>query len=273
LVTGATGNVGGELVRSLSEAGQPVRALSRNDAPDLPPGVEVAIGDLDRPESLADALAGVAGMFLLPGYADMAGLLTAICEAGVERVVLLSSSSAGSGDMANAITAYMVTSEEAVRASGLPATIIRPSGFMSNTFQWIPQLVAGDVVRAPFGSVGVAMIDPADIATVAALALTAPGHDGQVYRISGPEALLPEDRVRILSAVLDRKLSFEAQSDEDARGEMAAVMPPEYVDAFFNFYAEGALDDSAVLSTYHDVTGRAPRTFEEWARAHIGAFI
>jgi uncharacterized protein YbjT (DUF2867 family) len=273
LISGATGNVGGELARALVAAGQPVRALTRGDAPrGLPPEVEAAMGDLNRPDSLTGALAGVSGVFLLPGYTDMTGVLTVVRKAGVERVVLLSGSSADSADMTNAITAYMVTSERAVRASGLQSTVIRPSGFMSNTFQWAPQLAAGDLVRAPFASAGVAMIDPADIAAVAALALTAPGHEGQTYRITGPETLLAADRTRILGQVLGRELRFEAQPDDEARNEMAASMPREYVDAFFNFYAEGALDDSVVLPTYQDLTGRPPRTFEQWARAHAHAF-
>jgi uncharacterized protein YbjT (DUF2867 family) len=272
LVTGATGNVGGELVRALAAAGRPVRALARGEAPvGLPAGVDVVAGDLNRPGSLAGALLGISGVFLLPGYADMPGLLEVIRRAGVERVVLLSGSSAD-GDTSNAITAYMAASEAAVRGSGLSATILRPSGFMSNTLQWVAQLAAGDVVRAPFASAGVAMIDPRDIAAVAALALTSTGHEGQIYRISGPETLLPADRVRVLAAILGRKLRFEAQPDDEARQEMEAAMPAEYVDAFFNFYADGALDDSEVLPTVKQLTGRAPGSFEQWARAHASAF-
>lgn len=273
LISGATGNVGGELIRVLAGDGQPVRALTRGSAPaGLPAGVQVATGDLDRPESLAGALRGVSGIFLLPGYADMPGLLGVIRQVGVERVVLLSGSSAD-GDTSNAITAYMAASEAAVRSSGLPATILRPSGFMSNTLQWAPQLASGDVVRAPFASAGVAMIDPRDIAAVAAVALTSTGHEGQVYRITGPQALLPADRVRILAAVLGRELRFEAQPDDEARREMEAAMPRKYVDAFFNFYADGALDESMVLPTVEQLVRRPPGTFEQWARAHASAFM
>jgi uncharacterized protein YbjT (DUF2867 family) len=272
LVSGATGNVGGEVVRALAAAGQPVRALARGGVPaGLPTGVEVATGDLNQPGSLAGALQGISGVFLLAGYADMPGLLEVIRQAGVERVVLLSGSSAD-GDTTNAITAYMAASEAAVRGSGLPATILRPSGFMSNTLQWAQQLASGDVVRAPFASAQVAMIDPRDIAAVAALALSAPGHEGQTYRITGPEALLPADRVRILGAALDRELRFEGQPDDEARREMEAAMPREYVDAFFSFYVEGTLDDSVILPTVEQVTGRPPGTFEQWAQAHAGAF-
>jgi uncharacterized protein YbjT (DUF2867 family) len=272
LVTGATGNVGTELVRTLGEAGEPARALVRSPEAELPPGVEAVTGDLDHPETLRPALSGVRGVFVLPGYEDMPGLLRVIRDAGVERVVLLSGSSAGDGDQTNAISRYMIRSEHAVRDSGLPATILRPSAFMSNTLRWLTQLRAGDVVRDAFPSVAVAVVDPADIAAVAALALTSGGHEGEVYRLSGPQSLLPADRVRILGDVLGRPLRFEGQSDEEARAEMSKAMPAEYVDAFFRFYADGELDESPVLPTVRELLGREPGTFEQWARAHASAF-
>jgi uncharacterized protein YbjT (DUF2867 family) len=273
LVTGATGQVGGEVVRALAGAGQPVRALTRRqDRPELPPAVEPIVGDLNEPVSLRPALAGASGVFLLPGYADMPEVLAEARRAGVSRVVQLSGMSAGSGDMDNAITRYMAASEQAVRESGLSWTILRPAAFMSNTLQWRSQLRAGDVVRAPFAQVHAAMTDPADIAAVAALALIMPGHEGRVYALSGPEPLAPAGRVAILGQVLGRDLKFEAQSDEDARAEMSAAMPAKYVDAFFRFYADGTLDESKVLPTVHALTGRPPRTFAQWAKEHAGAF-
>ena len=272
LVTGATGNIGAELVRTLAGAGEPVRALVRDVATPLPDGAEPVTGDLDQPQTLRPALDGARGAFLLPGYRDMPGLLAEVAAAGVERVVLLSGGSAGSGDLTNAVSRYMIRSEEAVRDSGVPATILRPSGFMSNTLRWLPQLRAGDVVRDAFPDVAVAMIDPADIAAVAARALMTSGHEGQVYRISGPAPLVPADRVRILADVLGRPLRFVGQPDDEARAEMSQAMPAEYVDAFFRFYADGELDESPVLPTVREVTGSEPRTFEQWARAHADAF-
>jgi uncharacterized protein YbjT (DUF2867 family) len=144
--------------------------------------------------------------------------------------------------------------------------------FMSNALQWLPQLRAGDVVRAPFGQVRAAVTDPADIAAVAARALTAPGHEGRVYELSGPDSLTAADRVAILGQALGRDLRFEAQTDEEARAEMSATTPARYVDAFFDFYAAGTLDESRVLPTVREVTGRPPRTFAQWAAAHAGAF-
>jgi uncharacterized protein YbjT (DUF2867 family) len=272
LITGATGNVGGEMVRALASQGEPVRALTRSGGADaFPAGVEIARGDLNDPASLVPALDGVTSLFLLPGYADMPDLLAEAGRAGTRTVVLLSGMSAD-GDMDNAITRYMAESEQAVRASGIAWTILRPAMFMTNAFQWISQLQAGDLVRAPFPAARAAVIDPADIAAVAALALTAPGHAGRVYKLSGPESLTAADRVAILGRVLHRDLSFEAEPDDEARAMMLETTPPPYVDAFFRFYADGTLDESQVLPTVGDLTGRPPGTFERWATAHLPYF-
>jgi uncharacterized protein YbjT (DUF2867 family) len=272
LVAGATGNVGAELVRVLTSAGQPVRALSRRpQSATLPAGASAVGGDLNEPDTLTDALNGTRGMFVLSGYRDMPGLFRRARAAGVRQVVLLSGSSAGARDLDNAISRYMVASEAAVRESGLGWTILRPVSFMSNTLQWADQLRSGDVVRAPFADVLVAPIDPCDIAAVAAAALSG-GHEERVYPLTGPESLRPADRLHVLGSVLGRELRFVAQTDAEARAEMSAAMPSPYVDAFFRFFADGMLDESAVLPTVADVTGRPPRTFRQWALAHAAAF-
>jgi len=273
LVAGATGNVGGELVRALVGAGRPVRGLVRASSRSaLPAGAEAAVGDLDRPESLSEALAGVRGVFLLSGYKDMPGLLAEIRRAGVERVVLLSGSSATTGDTSNAIARYMIRSEEAVRAAGVPWTMLQPTSFMSNALQWADQVRSGDVVRAPFPNVRVAAIDPADIAAVAAHVLSTDGHEGRSHLVTGPESLSPADRVRVLGRALGRELRFEGLSDAEAREELSRSMPPAYVDAFFSFFVDGKLDESVVRPTVQELLGRPPRTFERWALDHAGAF-
>ena len=273
LVTGATGNAGGAVIRALVNSGEQVRAVVRDsDRAPLPAGVEAAVGDLNQPDTLVHHLGGVSAAFLLSGYERLAETLANMRRAGVARVVLLSSSAAPTGDLSNAVARYHIVSERAVRESGLGWTFLQPNTFMTNTFQWLPQLQQGNVVRAAFSDVAVATVDPDDIGAVAAVALTSSASEGHAYRLSGPESLSPADRVRILAKVLGRELRFEGQSNDEARAEMSAAMPAEYVDAFFRFFVDGDIDESEVLPTVQEVTGRAPRTFEGWATAHADAF-
>ena len=249
LVTGATGNVGGELVRALAREGQPVRALVRreSDRARLPAGVDAAVGDLNRPRELAAAFDGVRAVHLLSGYEDMPGFLAEARRAGVEHVVLQSSSAVPGGDTSNAVARYHILAEAAVRESGLTWTFLQPNSFMTNTLQWVPQLRAGDLVRDPFADVPVAIIDPYDIAAVAA-------GGADLARSRRPQ--LPAERSGIAAAsrprsacsrgVLGRQLRFEGQSNDEARAEMSETMPVEYVDAFMSFFADGALDESRV---------------------------
>ncbi|MEV0293265.1 NAD(P)H-binding protein [Nocardia sp. NPDC050710] len=273
LVTGSTGNIGTELVAELSESGQRVRALVRDPArAALPAGVEAVTGDLNKPESLVDALDGVDGIFLMPGYADMAETLALAKKAGVQRIALLSSGSAALEDLDNAVSRYMTLSERAVRESGMAWTFLRPRSFMSNALRWLPQLAAGDRVRVQFPGVAVAAIDPADIATVAAVALTEGGLDGRILDLTGPRALRPAEQVAVLAEVLGRPLVAEELTDAETRAELEATMPQPYVDAFVSFFIDGKLDESQVYPTVREVTGRDPHTFERWARTHAAAF-
>ncbi len=270
LVTGATGNVGSEVVRALLASGERVRAVTRDGSADgLPDGVTAVAGNLTDPASLSDAFADVAGVFVLPGYP---GVVDAAAAAGVDVVVQLSGTSVQTGDQDNPISAFMMASEDEVRASGVRWTILRPYDFMANTLRWADQLAEGDVVREPFTGVPVAMIDPVDIGAVAALALLSADHASQVYTLSGPELLVPADRVRILGEVLERRLILEPLSDAEARKVLGDQQPAEYVDAMFSFYVDHTIDVSQILPTVPELLGRPARTFRQWAQAHAGAF-
>lgn len=269
LVTGATGNVGAEVVSALAAAGAPVRALVRRPDAELPDGVEAAVGDLTSPGSIEDALEGVEGIFLLSGYEDMSGMLR---DAGVRRIVLLSGGSAALEDLDNAVSRYMTLSERAVRESGLDWTFLRPRAFASNALRWLPQLREGDTVRVQFPDVPVACVDPADIGAAAALAL-AGGHEGRVYDLTGPVAMRPAEQVEVLAGVLGRDLRAVELSNDETRAELEAGMPREYVDAFWNFYVDGTLDEATVYPTVPELTGRPARTFAQWAEAHADAFL
>jgi uncharacterized protein YbjT (DUF2867 family) len=143
---------------------------------------------------------------------------------------------------------------------------------MANTLQWAPQLGAGDVVSEPFGDVPVAVIDPADIGAVAAVAMVSEAQENATYRLTGPEALFPEDRVRILGRVLGRDLRVNPETDEAARISLRARMTEPYIEAFFDFFRSGHYDEATVSTAVPDLTGRPARRFEEWARDHAAEF-
>jgi uncharacterized protein YbjT (DUF2867 family) len=150
--------------------------------------------------------------------------------------------------------------------------MLQPNSFMANALRWKDQLDAGDIVRLPFADVPIALVDPADVGAVAAAALTEPGHAGRSHRLSGPEALRPQEQVVILGQALGRPLSFEAQPDDEARATMSEQMPPEYVDAFFEFFSEGKSDETTVWPTVQEILGRPPGTFAAWARDNAWQF-
>jgi uncharacterized protein YbjT (DUF2867 family) len=273
LVAGASGNVGGSVASGLVAAGHGVRALVRpgSDAP-IAAGAERAEADLGDRASLRATFEGADAAFLLAGFPDMPGVLADLAGAGARHVVLLSTGAVVGGDLDNAVVRFNVVSEAAVRDCGLSWTVLRPSGFMSNTLQWVPQLRDGDQVLEPFADVPVSVIDPADIAAVAAITLTTSGHESHSYRLTGPVAMLPADRARVLGEVLGRPVELIAEPDSAARQRMMADMPEPMADAFFQFFRRGGYDDSHVNDVGPRLLGRPLRTFREWAEANAGAF-
>jgi uncharacterized protein YbjT (DUF2867 family) len=231
--------------------------------------VSRVIGDLNDAAGLD--FDGADGAFLLSGYDD-AGLVGAMKRGGVRRVALLSSSAAPTGDLTNTVAAYHIRSERALQDSGLGWTFLRPNSFMTNTLSWAQPIRAGEPVVAPFASVPISTNDPRDVAAVAAVSLTTGAYDGVAHRITGPEPLLPADQVAILGELLGRELPFRAQPDDEARADMSARMPEPYVDAFFDFFVAGAVDETSVLPTVEEVTGRPARMFRAWAEENLAAF-
>src|ERR1051326_4489975 len=117
LVLGATGNVGGAIVTAALADGHAVRAVSRGGK-GLPKGADIYIGDLNEASTLAQAVDGVDAVFTLAGYNGLAETLANAARSRREGVVLLSSSSAPSGNRDNAVAKYHIESEDLVRASG-----------------------------------------------------------------------------------------------------------------------------------------------------------
>jgi uncharacterized protein YbjT (DUF2867 family) len=260
LVMGATGNVGGALVQLLRARNVRVHAITRQ-ARTWPEDVRGVVGDASDPASLAGAAAGMDGAFLMSGYAAETQLLA---DLGAARVALLSSSSVPLADSGNAMAAYHRDSEEAVKASDAAWTIVRPCSMQSNLTRWKDQLDTGEVIRAPFGDVAVAMIDPADVAAVLATALTEAGHAGKTYRVSGPEALTPADQVAIVAEVLGRTLRFDAIPDDEARATLPAQMGRAYADAQFDIFRDHPEYESEIQPTIEQVLGRPPGPLRGW---------
>jgi uncharacterized protein YbjT (DUF2867 family) len=270
-VTGAAGVLGGEVIRAAAAADIPARALVRRPPEHLAAPAEVAQVDLDDATAAGRALSGCDTLFLLAGFDDMTGLLAAAREAGVRRVALLSTGAVEDGDETNAVVAMNAGSERAVRASGLQWTILRASGFQSNALRWLAQLASGDVVRDPFPDVPIALVDPADLGAAAVAALEG-GHDAETLRLTGPQALRPDEQVAIVARVTGRPMRFEPQPRDEARTEMREIMPEPFVEAIFRFFADGDYDDSRVDPTLPRVIGRPAGTLAAWAARHADRF-
>ncbi|WP_433754445.1 hypothetical protein [Nocardia sp. CA-135398] len=164
-----------------------------------------------------------------------------------------------------------MAAEQETTASGAAWTILRPCAFASNALRWLPQLRDGNVMRAPFPAVRTASLDPKDLGEVAATILRDNGH-GEILWPTGPEPLTPAEQIAFLAEATGRDLTCIGLTDEQARAQMLATTPAEYVDAFFDFYVHGAIDESVVRPTVAEVLGRPPRTFAQWAAAHADAF-
>jgi uncharacterized protein YbjT (DUF2867 family) len=279
-ITGATGHVGRELIQQLVARGHAVRALTRQPERIAPlPLVTAVRADFSDPASLGAALDGVDAVFAMsaqPIFAEPVpshdlALARACVEARVGRVVKLSALGGGGIDPDSPIVQWVGASERAFTESGLDWTLLRPGRFMSNTLGWAAMIRGDGVVSTPLAQREAASIDPADVAAVAALALTGDGHSARSYELSGPESWSPAEEVAILSRELGRPLRVQALSDDAARAGMLRYgMSAHVVEAILRD-ADGT-HGSEVLRTVEQVTGRPARRFVEWVKAHRAAF-
>ncbi|WP_063780715.1 NAD(P)H-binding protein [Nonomuraea sp. SBT364] len=272
LVTGATGRTGRRVVHELTAAGAAVRALTRRPGEARLPGGAVAVpGDLRVPESVEPAFEGVdvAYLFPVPGW-PVADLLALARKAGVRRIVLLSSAALPGGP--SLIERQHRAHEDAVRASGLPWTFVRPTAFMADDLSWAPAIRAGDTVHNAFPDASLAPVDEHDVAAVVAAASLDDDRAGHTYELSGPEPLTTVERVAILGEVLGRDLGFTELSPQELRTALAADHPPAIADAMVGVLAAATATTAPILPGVHQATGRPPRTYAEWAARHADHF-
>jgi len=265
LITGATGHVGNHLIKQLATKGYPLRAFvrSREKAAGLPEEVERVVGDLARPATLSAALDGVDRVFLMDpsnGLDFTRNMVEASKQAGVRLIVDLSSLAAGLDPMPN-LGRLFSAREAVIKDSGIAWTFLRPGQFMSNVLWWLPSIKAEGVVRDPIGPGRLSSIDPADIAAVAATALTQEGHAGQTYTLTGDELLTTKQQVEILADVLNRTIEY------------AEITPEQVVAAIRDITELARADGMAIITDdVERVTGQKPASFESWCRRNAAAF-
>ncbi len=275
LVTGATGTVGQRLVPELMAAGARVRALVRN--PDRAGAwrgqVELAVGDLEAPETLGPAMRGIEQLYVVtPETKQVANLLAAAKTAGVRHVVKQSTIEAnrslGPGK-------WHREQESMIERSGLRWTFLRPTLMNTNTIQWWRQSIkAQGAVYFPGGHGHVPAVDPCDVAAVASAVLTQPGHAGQIYELTGPEALTIEQMVQAIGRALGRPLRYISIPGWVGALWMLRFGLPFYV-------VRGLLATMSALrrdeyayttNTVEQLIGRPARRFGAWARDTVAAF-
>jgi uncharacterized protein YbjT (DUF2867 family) len=275
LVTGGTGHIGGELVEMLARAR--VRVLSRDPAraqDRLGSAVEIVDGDLTQPESLVAALTGCERAFFLgqaaPGLPALAASFAAAARsAGTRHIVAISS---GTIEMnpRPAIGQWHAALEDAFASSGVATTFLRPDNFATNSVHWATSIRARSTVFSTHPDGQSVPIHPWDIAAVARVALTQPGHEGKTYTLSGPTVMTVREQVAAIAAELGRELKVVQVPHERARaGMMERGISALMADAVLELMGR----TPRPTHTVREVTGTGPRSFAAWVKENRDAFI
>jgi uncharacterized protein YbjT (DUF2867 family) len=281
LVTGGTGLIGSEVVRLLSQAGVPARALvrDRHSGHELP-GITWVIGDLAQPETLSSVFAGCTKLFLLTGNSENASELqrhaiAAARQAGVAHVVKLSAFGASSHSK-SMIGRMHYQIETELQESGLAWTMLRPHHFMQNLLGQADNIINDGVVYSSSGDGKIPFVDTRDIAAVAVAALTHPGHTEKKYVVTGGEALSYRQATDIVGQAIGRPLRFIDEPSDEARTRLTGAGQPAWlVDSLLAIaaYQRAGGPTETITSVVADLTGKPPRTFAEFARDYAGAFL
>lgn len=284
LLTGATGTVGQAVAQALADRGMPFRALVRQPDTEAAqrlaalPGVELVTGDFNDPASLQRALAGVERAFLLTNSTEQAEaqqlrFVELARQADVQHLVKLSQWAADAASPVRFLR-YHAAVESAIRTAGLSYTFLRPNLFMQGLLAFGDSIRAQGQFFAPIGEARISVIDVRDIAAVAAVALTEPGHENQTYDLTGPAALTHAEMAAALAEALGHPVAFVDVPPAALRGYLAQVGFPEW-------QAEGLLEDYAhyhrgeagvVTTDVQRVTGRPPRGFATFTHDYAPAF-
>ncbi len=258
----------------LLAAGETVRASSRDPQPgQLPDGVEVVRADLADPASLPAALDGIRKVFLYM-HAQTAGEFAAAARAaGVEHVVLLSSSSVlVPSAPSNPIAMAHLTVERALVDAGLGWTFVRPGFFATNTLRW-QSIRTERVLRTAFPEASVSLVHERDIADIAVRALLDDTHRGAAYPVLGAGPLTAREQVAAIAAALGEPVHLDEVDVDTYRRELLTQLPAFLVEHLLQARGEiPPMPAELGVDSVQEVLGRAPLTFAEWARDHAADF-
>jgi uncharacterized protein YbjT (DUF2867 family) len=281
LVTGATGTVGAAVVERLGARGARTRAFVRDPErarARLGDDVELVVGDLGDPDSIRTALRGVDTVFLACGNVPdqvphELSVIEAASGSGVGRLVKLSARGADAR-ASNAYWRAHAQIESRLETSDIPSVVLRPSFLMSNLFAAAEHIRGADTLMAPAGSARIAMVDPADVAEVAALALTDTAVRPGGLVLTGPGAIGYQEVAGELSAVLGRRVSYvDVPPGAMLQGLVAAGVPEgPATEVVAVFGALRAGDPTSATGTVADLTGRPAGSFADFARRHASVF-
>lgn len=277
LVVGATGNVGRHVAAILANEGFSVRAVSRHpDANSPSPLIEPVKADLAAPSSLLPALEAVDTVFLMIRAlsAPLEPLMKLLGQR-VHRIVFLSSSAIEDDRPAqtNPIAKFHFDAEQQIKQAIPQWTFLRPGAFAANAISWwAPQFIHSDTLRWPYAEATSAPIHERDIAAVAVRALIEQGHAGKKYLLSGPQSLTQKRQIELIGSAIGRDLRFEPITDDEARKQLTAVMPPFVIERLLQIWRASVGKAALVTDTVKTVTGSEPTTFQQWASDHSRSF-
>ncbi len=277
LVTGAAGKTGRAVIRALARRGVYTRALIHREAQiavvQKAGATETLMGDMTDPGVLARAVEGIDAVYhICPNMHPEeekigANLLEAARVAKVRHFVYHSVLHPQTEDMPHHWHKLRV--EERIFKSGLPFTILQPAAYMQNLLAYWPEIVGEGVYRVPYsGEARMSLVDLDDVAEVAAIVLTEPGHEGAIYELAGPEPLTQYEIANILGEVIGQRVRFEMlpleQWEHTALQRGLSEYAIETLKHMFRYYdAYGFWGNANVLKW---LLGRAPTRLADFVR-------
>lgn len=274
LVIGAGGRVGSIVLKNLISLGVPVRASSRTPvSKEWPKEAEVVKADILKPETLADALKGITKVFLYAKPEGIDGFMREAVAAEIKHIVLLSSAAARSNDPNNLNSQRHLTVEKAIVKSGIPYTFLRPGAFASNALYWSRQIREEATVHIAYPLSQLAPVHEADIADVAAKALTGSSLEGATPWLTGPESISQAREVELIGKAIGIEVCLEELTPGTALETMKTYMPPVSAEVVLDSLRRMNGVTAAVSDEVEKVTGRRARNFATWARDHRGDFM